>query len=292
VNVQRYLALKGLPVPDIICDDAAHGLLVLEDLGDVTLEAALPAVGDQQLDRWYRQALDLLVLLQQPDTPASRASCVAFRLAFDVEKLMGELDFFLTHMLRGLCGQTLPVSHVVALRRHFWQICTLLAREPRVLAHRDYHSRNLMVQNERLRLIDFQDARLGPCQYDLASLLNDSYVRLPAALRQDLLTYYLNHKGGMDGTTIDRPAFMHVFDYMSVQRNLKALGTFAFQLTVKGNPRYRSAIPITLGHLQRTLTPHPELQPLTDLLQEYLWAAVPAALEDAARRIPDTSPAR
>lgn len=291
VNVQRYLALKGIPVPAIVRDDAAHGLIVLEDLGDVTLEAALREGSDQQIDRWYRQALDLLLLLQQPDATAARDACVAFGLAFDVEKLLWELDFFTMHMLRGMCGQTLSVSHAAALHQQFWQICTILAREPRVLAHRDYHSRNLMVQDERLRVIDFQDARLGPCQYDLASLLNDSYVRLPADLRQSLLTYYIEGKSAMDGATIDRTAFMRIFDYMCVQRNLKALGTFAFQLTVKGNPRYSPAIPITLGHLQRTLTQHPELQPLTELLEEHLWAAVPAALADAGRRIPDTSPA-
>jgi len=278
VNIQRYLALKGIPVPAIVCDAAAHGLIVLEDLGDVTLEAALQEASEPQIDRWYRQALDLLIRLQDPEAPTSRASCVAFRLAFDVEKLMWELDFFTTHMLQGLCARTLPASHAVELRGQFWKICAILARQPRVLTHRDYHSRNLMLQGERLRVIDFQDARLGPCQYDLASLLNDSYVKLPASVRNSLLTYYVERRSAMDGNSLDRDAFLQIFDYVSLQRNLKALGTFAFQIAVKGNPRYRSAIHTTLDHLQRTLSRHSELQPLTELLEEHLLAAVPTGL--------------
>jgi hypothetical protein len=186
----------------------------------------------------------------------------------------------------------LPKSKAAALRSQFWKICTMLARQPRVLTHRDYHSRNLMVQGQRLRVIDFQDARLGPCQYDVASLLNDSYVMLPSQVRDSLLSYFVERKMGLDDHALDRSAFQQIFDYMSLQRNLKALGTFAFQIMVKGNLRYTSAIPITLAHLQRTLAQHPELQPLTDLLQEHLLMAVPAALRAVGRHIPDTSPAR
>jgi aminoglycoside/choline kinase family phosphotransferase len=292
VNVQRYLALTGIPVPHIVCDDAAHGVIVLEDLGDVTLEAALRGASAPQIDGWYRQALDLLLRLQHPVAPPPRRSCVAFRLAFDVEKLMWELDFFMTHMLQGLCGQTLASSEAAALRGQFRRICAILARQPRVFTHRDYHSRNLMVQGQRLRVIDFQDARLGPCQYDLASLLNDSYVELPPDVRERLLTYYLERKSALDGCALDRHAFRHLFDYMGLQRNLKALGTFAFQIAVKGNPRYGPAIAITLRHLQRTLGQHPELQRLRDLLEKHLFAAVPVALRGAETHNPDRSPAR
>jgi aminoglycoside/choline kinase family phosphotransferase len=292
VNVQRYLALKGVPVPQIVCEDAAHGVLVLEDLGDLTLEAAVQGATPAQLDTWYRQALDILLTIQAPAAPVSPATCVAFRLAFDVDKLMGELDFFVAHMLERLCGQRLSTHAQTALRGQFWRLCAILARQPRVLAHRDYHSRNLMLQGDRLRVIDFQDARLGPCQYDLASLLCDSYVMLPDAVREALLAYYLERKAIADGHSPDRQAFLQVFDYMCLQRHLKALGTFAYQITARGNPRFHSAIPITLAHLQRNLANHPELSSLRALLDEHLFAVAPAALRDAERRTPDTSPAR
>jgi aminoglycoside/choline kinase family phosphotransferase len=292
VNVQRYLALKGLPVPAVFVDDAAHGFIVLEDLGDVTLEAALQSATQEQMRNWYRQALDILLTIQDPETPVAHTSCVAFGLAFDVDKLMWELDFFLTHMVQGLCRQHLSATDEAALRGQFWQISTLLARQPRVLTHRDYHSRNLMLQHGHLRLIDFQDARLGPCQYDLASLLYDSYVALPAALCAELLAYFLDGKERREGHPLNREAFLHVFDYMCLQRNLKALGTFGFQTVVKRNPRYVAAIPTTLRYVRRHLARHPELHRLKDLLQTHLFAAVPGVLPDAERHTPDRSPAR
>jgi N-acetylmuramate 1-kinase len=290
VNVQRYLVMKGIPVPRIFCDDAAHGFVLLEDLGDITLEAALQEATHEQISVWYREAVDMLLTLQRPEAPAPRHSCAAFQLAFDVDKLMWELDFFVTYMLKGLCGQRLTSTAEAVLRGQFWRITARLAREPRVLTHRDYHSRNLMLQAGRLRLIDFQDARLGPCHYDLASLLNDSYIDLDGAIREQLLTYYLDRKARAEGYAIDRAAFLQVFDYMCLQRNLKALGTFAYQTLVKRSMRYCTAIPRTLTSIQRNLAQHPELQPLRELLEEYLFAALPAALPDAGRHTPDRSP--
>jgi hypothetical protein len=291
VNVQRYFSLKGIPVPDIFCDDAVHGFVLLEDLGDVTLEAALQEASREQISCWYRRALDILLTLQQAENIVPRASCVAFGLAFDVEKLMWELDFFLTYMLKQLCGAPLKSTDEAVLRGQFWKIAALLARQPRLLTHRDYHSRNLMLHQDRLRVIDFQDARLGPCQYDLASLLYDSYVVLPPDLRQELLTYYLEQKAVVDSYALDREAFLQVFDYMCLQRHLKALGTFAFQTVVKRTWRYVEAIPPTLGYIQENLSRHAELRQLRELLAAYLLAAVPDALRDAAARIPGRSPA-
>ena len=292
VNVQRYLSLNRIPVPSIVWDDSPHGFVLLEDLGDVTLEAALQEANREQMACWYRQALDILLALQSPESVAPRASCVAFCLAFDVEKLMWELDFFLTHMIKQFCTQRLKPGDETALRGQFWKITTLLARQPRVLTHRDYHSRNLMVHQDRLRVIDFQDARLGPCEYDLASLLYDSYVVLPADLREELLTYYLEQKAVIDGQPFDRDFFLRVFDYMCLQRNLKALGTFAFQTVVKRTSRYIEAIPPTLGYMQENLSRHPELHQLRDLLEEYLFAPLPNALQDAERHTPGRSPVR
>jgi N-acetylmuramate 1-kinase len=292
VNVQRYLAVNKIPVPDILWDDSAHGFIALEDLGDITLEKALQGASRQQMAGWYRQALDVLLALQYPRGAASRASCVAFRMAFDVEKLMWELDFFLTHMIKRLCAQRLPPTDEAALRGQFWTIAAMLARQPRVLTHRDYHSRNLMLCQDQLRVIDFQDARLGPCHYDLASLLYDSYVVLPADLREELLTYYLEQKAAKDGHALTREAFAEVFDYMCLQRHLKALGTFAFQTSVKQTQRYLAAIPPTLGYIRSNLAKHPELCQLNDLLEAYLFAVVPNALRGVETRIPDRSPAR
>jgi aminoglycoside/choline kinase family phosphotransferase len=149
-----------------------------------------------------------------------------------------------------------------------------------------------MLRQDRLRVIDFQDARLGPHQYDLASLLYDSYVVLPTDLREELLAYYLEQKTARDGYALDREAFAQVFDYMCLQRHLKALGTFAFQTVVKHTPRYMAAIPPTLGYIRANLARHPELRQLSDLLEAHLFAAVPTVPRDVEKRTPDKSPAR
>jgi len=292
VNVQRYLSLKKISVPHIFLDDSTHGSILLEDLGDVTLETASRGASREQTADWYRQALDMLLTLQDPDCVALRAGCVAFHLAFDVEKLMWELDFFLTHMIKQLCAQRLTPMAEATLLGQFWKIAAMLAQQPRVLTHRDYHSRNLMLCQDRLRVIDFQDARLGPCQYDVASLLYDSYVVLPPDLREKLLTYYLEQKAARDGQALDRESFVWVFDYMCLQRNLKALGTFAFQTTVKRSTRYLGAIPPTLSYIRANLARHPELGQLSELLEAYLFAAVPNALPDVEKHIPDRFPTR
>ena len=176
------------------------------------------------------------------------------------------------------------------LREQFWKISTILARQPRVLTHRDYHSRNLMWHQGRLCVIDFQDARLGPCQYDLASLLHDSYVVLPADLREALLNYYLERKTCSRRPSGPRKFPAHIRLHV-LQRNLKALGTFAFQIVVKQNRRYISAISPTLGYIRGHLARRPELAPLKELLEVYLFAAFPAALRGVGMRTPDRSPA-
>ena len=127
------------------------------------------------------------------------------------------------------------------------ELVETLAAEPRVLCHRDYHSRNLMLHDERLYIIDFQDARMGPDTYDLVSLLRDSYVDLPEQTVDELIAYFLALKGQ---TGRADEAFRRRFDLMALQRNLKALGTFGYQTTARRNPVYIQYIPRTLRYVR------------------------------------------
>jgi aminoglycoside/choline kinase family phosphotransferase len=181
------------------------------------------------------------------------------------------MDFMLAHFVRGLRRHSPPAAQEKELRRQLTDLCRTLASEPLVFAHRDYHSRNLMVHGEQLFMLDFQDARRGPCQYDLASLLRDSYVELEDPFVEEMVEYFLILKKSRDGRQTDRDRFYRIFDLMSVQRNLKAVGTFAFQSAVRGNPRYLQYLPRTLGYVAKTLARRPELRPL----QNALAAAIP-----------------
>src|SRR5436190_13969752 len=154
-------------------------------------------------------------------------------MAFDVEKLTWELEYFVRHFVEGYRGIVLPASQRAVLAEEWSAVVEELASEVRVLCHRDYHSRNLMLHDGSLYIIDFQDARLGPDTYDLVSLLRDSYVDIGDRDLDELVAYFLALKGGHD-----EQEFRRRFDLMALQRNLKALGTFGYQTAVRRNPVY------------------------------------------------------
>ena len=140
----------------------------------------------------------------------------------------------------------------------FHELSREIASWPRVLCHRDYHSRNLMPHAERLYWIDFQDARMGPSTYDLASLLRDAYVDVSEEMQDDLKERF------RQTATPDEPreVFRRRFDLMCVQRNLKALGTFGYMATVRSNPVYLQYIPRNLAHARHNFSRYPELERL------------------------------
>src|SRR6185503_8428805 len=124
----------------------------------------------------YREAVGLIDTLQRRGAELASPSFVPYGIAFDVEKLTWELQFFTKHFVEAYRGAQISPSAREALATEYAAIAEELASEPRVLCHRDYHSRNLMLHDGSLYIIDFQDARLGPDTYDLVSLLRDSYV--------------------------------------------------------------------------------------------------------------------
>jgi N-acetylmuramate 1-kinase len=162
---------------------------------------------------------------------------------------------------------TLTDAERTALREEFAAIVQELASEPRVLCHRDYHSRNLMLHDESLYIIDFQDARMGPDTYDLVSLLRDSYVDLTPSQVDELIAYFLAlTRGPAHQSADDGAVFRERFDLMALQRNLKALGTFGFQTTTRSNGVYIQYMPRTLSYVKATLARYPRFGRLHDLL--------------------------
>ena len=260
-TVARLLARMQVPAPAVL--DAADdlGILLLDDLGDVTLLAVLEAAGDARRDALYRDAVDLIVRMQSGGRELASPAELPFTLAFDEDKLTWELDFFVQHFLAGLRGARLSAAARAELGGELRAVARELAAEPRVLCHRDFHSRNLMVHGGRLHVIDFQDARMGPDTYDLVSLLRDCYVQHEPAFVSRMIAYYHDRLGGSAGA-----AYQDRFDLMSVQRHLKALGTFGHQATVVGNDGYLSAIPRTAGYLAEVFGRQARFARLRELL--------------------------
>ena len=266
VNVCRLLTEIPLPVPSIEGHAGDLGVLILEDLGDVTLQAHLGVTQPTEHDALYKQAVQLIDLLQRRGRELESDEFIPFRVVFDRDKLTWELNFFVKNFLEAYRGLDITFGMRGALDEEWLAITDELAGEPRVLCHRDYHSRNLMLHSGRLYMIDFQDARMGPDTYDLASLLRDSYVDLPDARVDELIHVFLKLRGENSAEVDAAPEFRRRFDLMSIQRNLKALGTFGHQTTSRNNPVYIQYIPRTLSCVRTNLERYPRFSRLRELL--------------------------
>jgi N-acetylmuramate 1-kinase len=271
-NVARLLAAMPVPAPRILGHSDALGIIAQEDLGDVTLQAHLGAAPRAEHAALYREAVAIIELLQRRGAELASRDYVPYGIAFDEEKLTWELQFFLKHFVEGYRGAVIPDDERAAIGDEFRDIARALASEPRVICHRDYHSRNLMLHEGRLFVIDFQDARMGPDTYDLASLLRDSYVDFTDEEVEELMAYFLALQGhtasASAGPALRR--FRDRFDLMALQRNLKALGTFGYQATARGNPVYIQYMARTLAYARANLSRHPRFAALHRLLAAHI----------------------
>jgi aminoglycoside/choline kinase family phosphotransferase len=271
-NVSRLYSVMPVPVPRILGHSNALGIIALQDLGDVTLQAHLGASSPGEHAALYREAVTLIDTLQRRGAELASPEFIPYGIAFDVEKLTWELQFFTKHFLEGYRGAALTAAAREALATEYALIVEELAAEPRVLCHRDYHSRNLMLHEGRLYIIDFQDTRMGPDTYDLVSLLRDSYMDFTEPQVEDLIAFFLALRGAHASR---RPAweareFRRRFDLMALQRNLKALGTFGFQTISRGNPVYIQYIPRTLTYVRHNMDRDSRFGRLRHLLAEHL----------------------
>jgi aminoglycoside/choline kinase family phosphotransferase len=266
VNVSGLLTNVPLPIPAIAGHADDLGILILEDLGDVTLQAHLGVTQPIEHDALYKQAVEFIERLQRRGRELASDEFLPFGVAFDRDKLTWELNFFVKHFLEAYRGLALSPSVRAALDEEWQQMADELAGEPRVLCHRDYHSRNLMIQAGHLYVIDYQDARMGPDTYDLASLLRDSYVDLSEERVDELMRGFLKLGPAAQSAPDAVSEFRRRFDLMSVQRNLKALGTFGHQTTARNNPVYIQYIPRTLSYVRTNLDRYPRFGRLRELL--------------------------
>ena len=265
-NVAELMTAIPLPVPIIFEHSNALGIIALQDLGDVTLQAHLGAASTTEHEGRYREAVQFLEVLQRRGAELASDRFVPYSIAFDVEKLTWELEFFTKYFIEGYRGVALSPAERAALADEWAAIARELSAEPRVLCHRDYHSRNLMLSDGSLYIIDFQDARMGPDTYDLVSLLRDSYVDIADEAVDELIAYFLMLKRRSG----DADDFRRRFDLMALQRNLKALGTFGYQTITRRNPVYIQYMPRTLRYARTNLQKHPRFARLQGLLATHI----------------------
>jgi aminoglycoside/choline kinase family phosphotransferase len=263
LNVQRYLATCGIAVPAVYGANSERGLALLEDLGDTTLWDAARATMDPAT--LYRCAIDELIALQRAGAERPDPRCIAFGQRFDARLFAWEFEHFLEY---GLTGRDLSESDRAPLRRRFEDLAHELAAEPLVLTHRDYHSWNLFVHQDAIRVIDFQDALLAPLPYDLATLLNDRATPtiVTPALEGALLAHFCARRAEAFGTSPDAESFKVRYYSFVLQKSLKIVGRFHYLEEVKGKPGYLAMLPHTFATLRRCFANLPQAADLHGLL--------------------------
>jgi N-acetylmuramate 1-kinase len=269
ISIQEYWQKKNINVPEVFAYDAKLGLFILEDLGDNTLEHCFwDADPQEDCLPLYKATLDQLIAIHRLILqPHKESDCTAFQIAFDIEKFTWELNYTYKNLFQILCPQTLTNKQETALQEEFHFLAKTLAELPQVICHRDFHSRNVMIKDNETILIDFQDARRGPPQYDLVSLVHDSYVMLSEKNQKALIEYYLTHFPEVLKMFKSREEFMHYFTLQTLQRCFKACGTFAAILNQRGDRRYLKYLPHTLPKVKAALAEFKTFPMMTLLIE-------------------------
>ncbi len=264
IRVANMLVAAGVNAPHILETNVEQGFLLNSDLGNRTYLAEIDGGGDA--DRLYHDAMDALVQIQ-----ANGREHAAELPPYDDALLRREMALF----PEWFCGTHLQLTLDAATTASLGRVVDALTAEalaqPRVFVHRDYHSRNLMVGGGKLGanpgILDFQDAVYGPVTYDLVSLLRDCYVAWPIERVHGWVVRFreVARAAGVD-TGQDQKAFLRWFDFMGVQRHLKAIGIFARLWHRDGKSGYIKDIPRTLNYVRVVSGSYPELQFLRELI--------------------------
>jgi aminoglycoside/choline kinase family phosphotransferase len=269
LNVLAHFEKHGVLVPKVIAKAPTLGLVLLEDLGDLTLERKFWENQNQALALpYYKQAIDELIKIHYPASQDSKADCVAFRIAFDTEKLLWEMNYGREHLIEKLCQVKLKDGVRAEIDSIFVDICNTLDREEKLICHRDYHSRNVMIKLGKTRVIDFQDARMGSIQYDLVSLLHDSYVDLNDATRAAILEYYLSCASEYRTKPMNHDHFHSVFRIQMIQRCFKACGSFSSFYNMREDQRYLKYLGPTIKKVAQVLAQYPSYSTFLKVIED------------------------
>lgn len=264
VTIALLLQRQGLTVPKIIAADIEQGFLLLSDLGQ---ELYFHVLNASNADTLYLKALEDLVLIHQCPTQSTEHALPAFDHAF----MWSELQNFQHWFLEQYLNLMLKPSEKQLLSEVFHALTHSAATQPQVCVHRDYHSRNLLWQSatRQVGILDFQDAVLGPITYDAVSLLRDCYISWPASnVTSWLKTFYQLLSDANLLTSVSFEQFTRWFDWMGVQRHMKAIFIYARKYLRDNSKHYLNDIPRGLNYILAQTSHYPEFHTLHQWLEE------------------------
>ena len=267
VRIGQHLYRKGLPVPKIYFFDTFSGLAFLEDLGNVNLQQTVQETRDSDaVTMVYKRVIDQLIALSQEGARGFDRSWTYqtpdYNQTLILEK---ECRYFIEAFVGTYLG--IPIDYET-YQGEFFDLSRKALQHPIMgFMHRDLQSRNIMINNNNIYVIDFQGGRIGPLQYDLASLLIDPYVELPLLIQNQLLQYSLERLSRR--LAMDPTEFGACYHYCTLTRNLQILGAFGYLSKVKGKHHFEDYIPAAVRSLQTNLMNRAprEFSGLVDLVQ-------------------------
>ena len=236
LDVTNLFLVSRLPVAKIYDFNENLGVIIQEDFGDTILRDVLLNSDKEKREELLNEAISIIAQIQAATSKAFEMNSIASRLKFDAEKLGWELNFFKTHYFETFCKSKLSQTDDNALTEEFAELVRELSAKAEVLCHRDFHAANLMIDKEnRLRIIDQQDARIGTASYDLVSLLLDRVLEIPEYIwLEEKKRFFLSEREKLGLETIESGEFEEEFRLQTIQRCLKAIGTFSFQSVNRG----------------------------------------------------------
>jgi aminoglycoside/choline kinase family phosphotransferase len=256
VDIAFLLAKSGINVPKIYAEDLERGFLLLNDLGNKTY---LDVIDGENADALFHDALQALLAFQQLPMVAPLPS-------YDVALLRRELELFPEWYVK----RELGVEFDAAQQQQWQHVSELLIdsalAQPKVLVHRDYMPRNLMLSEPNPGVLDFQDAVYGPVTYDVTCLFKDAFLSWPEERVRGWLESYWQQASALDiPVQADFEDFLRASDLMGVQRHLKVIGIFARICHRDGKPRYLADVPRFFSYIEAVIARRPELAELQAL---------------------------
>lgn len=257
VKIDHLLASSGINVPEIYAEDLQRGFLLLSDLGTQTY---LDVINEGNADELFADAIEALLAFQALPMNAPLPS-------YDVALLRRELELFPEWYVGKALNKTFNPQQQAAWQRVSSLLIDSALAQPKVLVHRDYMPRNLMLSEPNPGVLDFQDAVYGPVTYDITCLFKDAFLSWPQARVQAWLAQYweLARERGIP-VQADFETFLRASDLMGVQRHLKVIGIFARICHRDGKPRYLADVPRFFSYIDAVLQRRPELAELGELL--------------------------
>ncbi|MBD8191519.1 phosphotransferase [Pseudomonas fluorescens] len=257
VDIAHLLAKSGVNVPKIYAEDLPRGFLLLNDLGRKTY---LDVIDEQNADQLFADAINALLAFQQLPMDAPLPS-------YDVALLRRELELFPEWYIRRHLGVELDAQQQALWQRVSDRLIDSALAQPKVLVHRDYMPRNLMISEPNPGVLDFQDAVYGPVTYDITCLFKDAFLSWPQGRVREWQRGYWE-RAGQAGIPVhgDFDDFLRASDLMGVQRHLKVIGIFARICHRDGKPRYLADVPRFFAYIEAVIANRPELSELAELL--------------------------